>query len=396
MNIFVPWEGAVSELSFLHVGLLILIHGALRCLILNGAVYLWATKSTAALKRRVYLIPLKDGQLRRELRSLLRTVLLDAIVLTAMVKSNLAFVNESNVLSTVVFSFFWVELWFYFAHRALHTRLLYPIHKLHHMSMVTSSLTSMTFSIAERLVFVVGFATGLWLFSFIHPISMVGAGIYVAFTYFFNLIGHTNIEIYPPNARWLISWLCTPTHHSLHHARVVGNYGLHTRWLDRLFGTEFADYEEIQKAAYNGQGLVRLSQRLLSSQDVAAAHVVPPTPIWADGATRRRLKRNPLHCECRLEYGDVDLYGRTLDLNALGAGVLINASLEVGDDVTFVVYHEASQQNVKMRAVVINWSPVGNGQTKRYGLRFVGLERRAVRRMKTFVRSTIGRDLYLS
>ena len=37
----------------------------------------------------------------------------------------------------------------------------------------------------------------------------------------------------------------TATFHSLHHTRSRGNFGLHTRLWDRLFGTEIADYERV-------------------------------------------------------------------------------------------------------------------------------------------------------
>jgi Delta7-sterol 5-desaturase len=39
--------------------------------------------------------------------------------------------------------------------------------------------------------------------------------------------------------------LATTTYHSLHHSRYTGNYGLGTRILDRLFDTEWEDYEPL-------------------------------------------------------------------------------------------------------------------------------------------------------
>lgn len=41
----------------------------------------------------------------------------------------------------------------------------------------------------------------------------------------------------------LLRWTNTATFHSLRHTRSRGNFGLHTRLWDRLFGTEVADYE---------------------------------------------------------------------------------------------------------------------------------------------------------
>ena len=39
--------------------------------------------------------------------------------------------------------------------------------------------------------------------------------------------------------------LTTTTYHSLHHSRYTGNYGLGTRVLDRIFGTEWEDYDRL-------------------------------------------------------------------------------------------------------------------------------------------------------
>jgi Delta7-sterol 5-desaturase len=39
--------------------------------------------------------------------------------------------------------------------------------------------------------------------------------------------------------------LTTTTYHSLHHSRYTSNYGLGTRILDRLFKTEWEDYEAL-------------------------------------------------------------------------------------------------------------------------------------------------------
>jgi len=60
------------------------------------------------------------------------------------------------------------------------------------------------------------------------------------------VMAHLGYEFLP---RWLLRvpllrWTNTATFHSLHHTRLNGNYGLHSRLWDRLFGTEVPDYEE--------------------------------------------------------------------------------------------------------------------------------------------------------
>ena len=46
--------------------------------------------------------------------------------------------------------------------------------------------------------------------------------------------------------------LTTTTYHSLHHSRYTGNYGLGTRVLDRIFGTEWEDYERLYRPRLHG------------------------------------------------------------------------------------------------------------------------------------------------
>ena len=69
--------------------------------------------------------------------------------------------------------------------------------------------------------------------------------------------------------------LTTTTYHSLHHSRYTGNYGLGTRVLDRIFGTEWEDYERLYD---------RISRR------EPAAHQAPErarSPRPAAGCKRR-------------------------------------------------------------------------------------------------------------
>ena len=61
-----------------------------------------------------------------------------------------------------------------------------------------------------------------------------------------NVIGHLGYEIYPKgfNTHWLFRWKTPSTHHNMHHMKFNGNYGLYFTWWDRIFKTEFKDYNE--------------------------------------------------------------------------------------------------------------------------------------------------------
>jgi Delta7-sterol 5-desaturase len=61
-----------------------------------------------------------------------------------------------------------------------------------------------------------------------------------------NSFSHANFEFKSKNYnKWIGRILTSTTYHSLHHSRYTGNYGLGTRFLDRIFATEWQDYEEV-------------------------------------------------------------------------------------------------------------------------------------------------------
>ena len=79
------------------------------------------------------------------------------------------------------------------------------------------------------------------------PIPMASLGALQVFGLANNVMAHLGYEFLPA---WLMKvpilrWTNTATFHSLHHTRSRGNFGLHTRLWDRLFGTEIADYESV-------------------------------------------------------------------------------------------------------------------------------------------------------
>jgi len=231
---------------------------AARALLVLAPMMVWALRSQFARAHRVYRIEITPQQIRYEVRTAFVNLLVDAAVLTAMIKSNLAQIGDSHVLETAVFSFVWMEIWFYALHRVLHTRAFYFIHRVHHESKVTTPMTGMTFSVVERALIVGGFGMGLLAMSFVVPVSPSGVAMYFMFNYTLGLFGHSNIEIYSPAVRQLLFFWTTPTHHSMHHARVRGHYGLMTTVMDSLFRTEFSDYVHLHQQAYSGEGATKL------------------------------------------------------------------------------------------------------------------------------------------
>ncbi len=136
------------------------------------------------------------------------------------------------------------DAWFYGWHRLLHhPKLFRHVHAVHHKSVDVNPFSSYSFHALEGLIL------GAWVLPVVMfvPIYLPMLGAIQAVGLANNMMSHLGYEFLPP---WLLRipllrWINTATFHSMHHTNLQGNYALMFRWLDRLFGTEVADYEEI-------------------------------------------------------------------------------------------------------------------------------------------------------
>lgn len=135
------------------------------------------------------------------------------------------------------------DLWFYGVHRLLHTPWLFKhVHAVHHRSIDVNPFSTYSFHAVEAMSL-----TG-WILpaALLLPLPLPVLSAAQAFGFANNLMAHLGYELLP--SWWvrapLLRWSNTATFHSLHHARLKGNYGLVTRLWDRLFGTEIDGYEE--------------------------------------------------------------------------------------------------------------------------------------------------------
>lgn len=136
------------------------------------------------------------------------------------------------------------DAWFYGWHRLLHhPRLFRYVHAVHHKSVDVNPFTSYSFHALE------GFILGAWVIpvSVLLPLPMASLGLLQLIGLSNNVMSHLGYELLPA---WLLRvpllrWTNTATFHSLHHTNLHGNFGLHTRLWDRLFGTELPEYERV-------------------------------------------------------------------------------------------------------------------------------------------------------
>ena len=136
------------------------------------------------------------------------------------------------------------DLGLYWAHRMLHTRILWPTHAFHHSSRHLNVLAGLRASPVHILVLFLPLVLAYRIFPF------PDAGLYALVTFVVEISNqhyiHSNIHV--PMARQLEKFLVTPrmhfVHHSAHRAHSDSNYGFVFSVWDRMFGT-FTDPDSV-------------------------------------------------------------------------------------------------------------------------------------------------------
>lgn len=219
-------------------------------------------------ERRIYDLPIHDQQISREFKNSLHTPM-HAVILSAFLYLGF-FQNDtwpSFVLSGIGTTI-WAEIWHYGSHRAFHIRALHWIHVEHHKSVLNSPFTAISFSFTEKLVFDLGLLLPLAALDRFVSLNFYGIAAWYAGYLIINSFSHANYEIKPERFnRTLGKVLTSATYHSLHHSRYTGNYGLGTRVLDRLLGTEWDDYEPLyERVSGERRPLTKLREKVEPAQ----------------------------------------------------------------------------------------------------------------------------------
>jgi Delta7-sterol 5-desaturase len=191
----------------------------------------------------------------RELLSSMRTVAVYAVVTLAILVG-----RETGVILmklqqatawTIVWQFVLIviahDAWFYWAHRAMHSKQLFrATHLHHHKSRTPTPWTAYSFTITEAVIEVAFVPVFLFTTS---QLGIAYAGFAILFFIWHqmirNVMGHAGSELFP--AGWVdnpwTDWIATTTHHDLHHSS-GHNFGFYFTFWDRWMGTEHPRYKE--------------------------------------------------------------------------------------------------------------------------------------------------------
>jgi sterol desaturase/sphingolipid hydroxylase (fatty acid hydroxylase superfamily) len=215
-------------------------------------------------ERTIYDLPINDKQMRREFKNSLHTPS-HAVILFGFLY--LGFFQNTSIASFFISAFatfIWAEIWHYGSHRAFHLSALHWIHAEHHKSHLNSPFTAISFSFTEKLIFDLGILGLLAAVDLVYSLNFYGIAAWFIGYLLVNSFSHANFELKSKDYnRWVGKVLTSTTYHSLHHSRYTGNYGLGTRVLDRIFRTEWEDYERLyDRVSREERPLSRLRERV--------------------------------------------------------------------------------------------------------------------------------------
>ena len=154
--------------------------------------------------------------------------------------------NENGGIPFMILSFIlitiWHETYFYWIHRLMHHKKIYPyVHQVHHQSVNPSPIAAYHFHFIES------FFEAFYTIPFLLVVPMYFP-VFVFHTFYamiLNIYWHLGYELFPKGfaSHPIFKWISTSTHHNLHHQKFNGNYGLYFNFWDRIMGTNFSYYE---------------------------------------------------------------------------------------------------------------------------------------------------------
>ena len=211
--------------------------------------------------RRIQTRRASRSDYAREFFSSIRTVMVFAVTTLATLAGRELGVIELSLQSAPLITVIWQmalivivhDAYFYWIHRAMHSRALFrATHLHHHKSRTPTPWAAYSFSSWEAF-FEAAFVPLFLLITSQLGLAYAGLAmlIFIWNMIIRNVMAHAGHEIFPAgwvDSKWT-SWIATTTHHDLHHSS-GHNYGFYFTWWDKWMGTEHPRYaEEFRKNA---------------------------------------------------------------------------------------------------------------------------------------------------
>jgi lathosterol oxidase len=226
--------------------------------------YVAAKRRWTICQRTIYDLPVSREQLRREAWNSIHAPMHAVLLAACLLAGFFANTTWTSFVDSALLTTAWAEVWHYASHRAMHWRSLHWIHKEHHKSHLNTYLTAVSFSFTEKLIFDGGLLGLLLLIDLAAGLNAFGIAAWYIGYLLINSYSHANFELKSPGYnRGAGKVITSTTYHSLHHSRYTGNYGLGTRVMDRLFKTEWEDYERLyDRVCDEKRPLKKLSEKV--------------------------------------------------------------------------------------------------------------------------------------
>ncbi len=216
--------------------------------------------------RRILAVPIWTGQYRLELLgNAVFLVVATAAVTGALHTGALRFGPPGALRDGLTFvgMLLGFQVFYWFLHRAMHTRRLVPIHRWHHRSQTTTPLTGQSMHPAEAALWMLGYVGLPVALSQLVPLGFWGWAGYLAFNVSGNVFAHANVEmtVEAGATRRASLFANAFIFHALHHARWTGHYGFQAAGMDRLMGTEWDDWPALYARVVRGEALKSYKER---------------------------------------------------------------------------------------------------------------------------------------
>lgn len=144
-----------------------------------------------------------------------------------------------GVLAGAAILIFGYDLWFYWAHRLLHTRRLIRFHRWHHQSRAPTVWSTDSQGVVETAM-IQGWMV---LAAVILPVPPLAFVLHRLYDHINGQLGHCGYEFFASRTTRAPSPMVCTTYHDQHHELYNWNYGNFTSIWDRLGGTLHPDYD---------------------------------------------------------------------------------------------------------------------------------------------------------